>query len=156
MGVPKGFESVVPPPAKKNRRYTPLFTCVYRNPSISCELETLHELNFFSDDYQDIEGLALTHRSAALGNAEALIIQAKRDATLLEIADSEGQTPLMHAVVHEQMETTRILIKMGADINKQNKQGQSPLLIASYQVKRRPAFTVLCEDELLRASKCLD
>lgn len=48
----------------------------------------------------------------------------------------EGWTPLHLAVLHEQKEAIRTLIKLGADVNAKNKEAETPLWIAISELKK--------------------
>ena len=45
-----------------------------------------------------------------------------------------GLTPLGHAVVSQQLESLKLLVKMGASINAQDQLGRTGLSVAAYQV----------------------
>lgn len=46
-----------------------------------------------------------------------------------------GSTPLMHAVSGRQVDTVKLLLKMGASINTQDACGRTSLSLATYLVK---------------------
>lgn len=47
----------------------------------------------------------------------------------------QGSTPLMHAISGRQLDTVKLLLKMGANINTQDARGRSSLSLATYLVQ---------------------
>ncbi len=45
-----------------------------------------------------------------------------------------GLTPLSHAVIAEQLDSVKLLVKMGSSINAQDNFGRTCLAMAAYQV----------------------
>nr|XP_006819555.1 PREDICTED: ankyrin repeat domain-containing protein 55-like [Saccoglossus kowalevskii] len=73
------------------------------------------------------------HGSAGKGDIPTLMNAITQDPSVLEYQDTQGMTPLTHAVAGEQLETMKLLVKMGASINTQDVQGRTPLSVAAYQ-----------------------
>ncbi len=57
----------------------------------------------------------------------------------------EGWTPLHLAVLHEQKEAIKLLVKLGADVNAKNKESETPLWIAISEL-RKPDIAELLLD----------
>ena len=57
----------------------------------------------------------------------ALFADLKAD---LNLPDADGMTPLQHAVMRNHVPTVKMLLERGADIEKKNKEGYSPLALA--------------------------
>ncbi|XP_070539771.1 uncharacterized protein [Ptychodera flava] len=75
----------------------------------------------------------IAHQSAGTGDIPTLMEAIKHDPSVLEYQDNEGMTPLTHAVAGHQLETMKLLVKMGASINTVDTQGRTPLSVAAYQ-----------------------
>ena len=51
----------------------------------------------------------------------------------LEDTDTEGLTPLTHAIINNQLQSAAVLLQAGANVNCSDKSGRSGLDIAIYQ-----------------------
>ncbi|XP_054843505.1 ankyrin repeat domain-containing protein 55 [Eublepharis macularius] len=76
--------------------------------------------------------LTLVYQAAANGDVNTLTAVIREDPSILECCDSEGCTPLMHSVSGRQLDTVKLLLKMGANINTQDACGRTSLSLATY------------------------
>ncbi|NWT23162.1 ANR55 protein, partial [Cardinalis cardinalis] len=76
--------------------------------------------------------LAVVYQAAANGDVNTLTAVIREDPSILESCDREGCTPLMHAVSGRQVDTVKLLLKMGANINTQDACGRTSLSLATY------------------------
>uniref|UniRef100_H0VAV5 Ankyrin repeat domain 55 n=2 Tax=Cavia porcellus TaxID=10141 RepID=H0VAV5_CAVPO len=76
--------------------------------------------------------LTMVYQAASNGDVNALTAVIREDPSILECCDSEGCTPLMHAVSGRQVDTVKLLLKMGANINMQDACGRTSLCLATY------------------------
>ncbi|XP_066506402.1 ankyrin repeat domain-containing protein 55 [Hoplias malabaricus] len=76
--------------------------------------------------------LNVVFQAAATGDVNSLTATIREDPSILECCDSEGSTPLMHAVSGRQVDTVKLLLKMGASINTQDACGRTSLSLATY------------------------
>ncbi|NWY02252.1 ANR55 protein, partial [Nothoprocta ornata] len=76
--------------------------------------------------------LTVVYQAAAQGDVNTLTAVIREDPSILECCDSEGCTPLMHAVSGRQVDTVKLLLKMGANINTQDACGRTSLSLATY------------------------
>ncbi|EOB01824.1 Ankyrin repeat domain-containing protein 55 [Anas platyrhynchos] len=76
--------------------------------------------------------LTVVYQAAANGDVNTLTAVIREDPSILECCDSEGCTPLMHAVSGRQVDTVKLLLKMGANINTQDACGRTSLSVATY------------------------
>ncbi|NWI08064.1 ANR55 protein, partial [Crypturellus soui] len=76
--------------------------------------------------------LTVVYQAAANGDVNTLTAVIREDPSILECYDSEGCTPLMHAVSGRQVDTVKLLLKMGANINTQDACGRTSLSLATY------------------------
>ncbi|KAK6494709.1 ankyrin repeat domain-containing protein 55 [Huso huso] len=83
------------------------------------------------DSAEDID-LNVVYQAAANGDVNTLTAIIREDPSILECCDSEGSTPLMHAVSGRQVDTVKLLLKMGASINTQDACGRTSLSLATY------------------------
>uniref|UniRef100_F7AES6 Ankyrin repeat domain 55 n=2 Tax=Ornithorhynchus anatinus TaxID=9258 RepID=F7AES6_ORNAN len=83
------------------------------------------------DSVEEID-LTLVYQAAANGDVNTLTAVIREDPSILECCDSEGCTPLMHAVSGRQVDTVKLLLKMGANINTQDAFGRTSLSLATY------------------------
>uniref|UniRef100_A0A8C6WBM6 Ankyrin repeat domain-containing protein 55 n=1 Tax=Nannospalax galili TaxID=1026970 RepID=A0A8C6WBM6_NANGA len=74
----------------------------------------------------------MVYQAASNGDVNALTAVIREDPSILECCDSEGCTPLMHAVSGRQVDTVKLLLKMGANINTQDAYGRTSLCLATY------------------------
>uniref|UniRef100_A0A2K6EMP0 Uncharacterized protein n=1 Tax=Propithecus coquereli TaxID=379532 RepID=A0A2K6EMP0_PROCO len=74
----------------------------------------------------------MVYQAASNGDVNALTTVIREDPSILECCDSEGCTPLMHAVSGRQVDTVKLLLKMGANINMQDAYGRTSLCLATY------------------------
>ncbi|XP_062943920.1 ankyrin repeat domain-containing protein 55 [Cynocephalus volans] len=74
----------------------------------------------------------MVYQAASNGDVNALTAVIREDPSILECCDSEGCTPLMHAVSGRQLDTVKLLLKMGANINTQDAYGRTSLCLATY------------------------
>uniref|UniRef100_A0A8C5KV57 Ankyrin repeat domain 55 n=1 Tax=Jaculus jaculus TaxID=51337 RepID=A0A8C5KV57_JACJA len=84
------------------------------------------------DDSSEEVDLAMVYHAASNGDVGALTAVIREDPSILECCDSEGCTPLMHAVSGRQVDTVKLLLKMGANINTQDACGRTSLCLATY------------------------
>ncbi|XP_077099422.1 ankyrin repeat domain-containing protein 55 isoform X1 [Siphateles boraxobius] len=76
--------------------------------------------------------LNVVYQAAANGDVNTLTATIREDPSILECCDGEGSTPLMHAVSGRQVDTVKLLLKMGASINTQDACGRTSLSLATY------------------------
>ncbi|NWR73616.1 ANR55 protein, partial [Centropus unirufus] len=76
--------------------------------------------------------LTVVFQAAANGDVNTLTAVIREDPSILECCDREGCTPLMHAVSGRQVDTVKLLLKMGANINTQDACGRTSLSLATY------------------------
>ncbi|XP_077792019.1 LOW QUALITY PROTEIN: ankyrin repeat domain-containing protein 55 [Podarcis muralis] len=76
--------------------------------------------------------LTLVYQAAANGDINTLTAVIREDPSILECCDSDGCTPLMHAISGRQLDTVKLLLKMGANINTQDACGRTSLSLATY------------------------
>uniref|UniRef100_H3AAS1 Ankyrin repeat domain 55 n=1 Tax=Latimeria chalumnae TaxID=7897 RepID=H3AAS1_LATCH len=76
--------------------------------------------------------LTMVYQAAANGDVNTLTAVIREDPSVLEYCDSEGSTPLMHAISGRQVDTVKLLLKMGASINTQDACGRTSLSLATY------------------------
>ncbi|XP_056680871.1 ankyrin repeat domain-containing protein 55 isoform X1 [Monodelphis domestica] len=77
--------------------------------------------------------LTLVYQAAENGDVNTLTAVIREDPSILECCDSEGCTPLIHAVSGRQVDTVKLLLKMGANINTQDSCGRTSLSLATYE-----------------------
>ncbi|OCT58046.1 ankyrin repeat domain-containing protein 55 isoform X2 [Xenopus laevis] len=82
-------------------------------------------------DSEEID-LTVVYQAAANGDVNTLTAIIREDPSILEYCDNEGCTPLMHAVSGRQVDTVKLLLKMGANINTQDACGRTSLSVATY------------------------
>ncbi|XP_013918554.1 PREDICTED: ankyrin repeat domain-containing protein 55 isoform X3 [Thamnophis sirtalis] len=83
------------------------------------------------DSAEEID-LTLVYQAAANGDINTLTTVIREDPSILECCDTEGSTPLMHAISGRQLDTVKLLLKMGANINTQDGRGRTSLSLATY------------------------
>ncbi|XP_029475487.1 ankyrin repeat domain-containing protein 55 [Rhinatrema bivittatum] len=83
------------------------------------------------DSAEEID-LTVVYQAAANGDVNTLTEVIREDPSILEYCDNEGSTPLMHAVSGRQVDTVKLLLKMGANINTQDACGRTSLSLATY------------------------
>ncbi|XP_060617486.2 ankyrin repeat domain-containing protein 55 [Anolis sagrei] len=83
------------------------------------------------DSAEEID-LTVVYQAAANGDTNTLTSVIREDPSILECCDSDGCTPLMHAVSGRQLDTVKLLLKMGANINTQDACGRTSLTLATY------------------------
>ncbi|KAM8811929.1 ankyrin repeat domain-containing protein 55 [Rhynchonycteris naso] len=83
------------------------------------------------DSSEDMD-LIMVYQAASNGDVNALTAVIREDPSILECCDSEGCTPLMHAVSGRQVDTVKLLLKMGANVNTQDAYGRTSLCLATY------------------------
>ncbi|KAM6188193.1 LOW QUALITY PROTEIN: ankyrin repeat domain-containing protein 55-like [Sarcoramphus papa] len=83
------------------------------------------------DTAEEID-LTVVYQAAANGDVNTLTAVIREDPSILECCDSEGCTPLMHAVSGCQVDTVKLLLKMGDNINTQDACGRTSLSLATY------------------------
>ncbi|NWI97087.1 ANR55 protein, partial [Pitta sordida] len=84
-----------------------------------------------ADAAEEID-LTVVYQAAANGDVNTLTAVIREDPSILECCDREGCTPLMHAVSGRQVDTVKLLLKMGANINTQDACGRTSLSLATY------------------------
>ncbi|XP_050185886.1 ankyrin repeat domain-containing protein 55 isoform X3 [Myiozetetes cayanensis] len=84
-----------------------------------------------ADAAEEID-LTVIYQAAANGDVNTLTAVIREDPSILECCDREGCTPLMHAVSGRQVDTVKLLLKMGANINTQDAYGRTSLSLATY------------------------
>ncbi|KAM9098313.1 ankyrin repeat domain-containing protein 55 [Sarcophilus harrisii] len=77
--------------------------------------------------------LTVVYQAAENGDVDTLTAVIREDPSILECCDSEGCTPLIHAVSGRQVDTVKLLLKMGANINTQDSCGRTSLSLATYE-----------------------
>ncbi|NXE91298.1 ANR55 protein, partial [Menura novaehollandiae] len=88
--------------------------------------------SFSAADASEEIDLAVVYQAAANGDVNTLTAVIREDPSILECCDREGCTPLMHAVSGRQVDTVKLLLKMGANINTQDACGRTSLSLATY------------------------
>ncbi|NWV19489.1 ANR55 protein, partial [Origma solitaria] len=88
--------------------------------------------SFSAADAAEEMDLAVVYQAAANGDVNTLTAVIREDPSILESCDREGCTPLMHAVSGRQVDTVKLLLKMGANINTQDACGRTSLSLATY------------------------
>ncbi|KAJ8261164.1 hypothetical protein COCON_G00168870 [Conger conger] len=83
------------------------------------------------DSAEEVD-LNVVYLAAANGDVNTLTAVIREDPSILECCDGEGSTPLMHAVSGRQVDTVKLLLKMGASINTQDACGRTSLSLATY------------------------
>ncbi|XP_037655207.1 ankyrin repeat domain-containing protein 55 [Choloepus didactylus] len=83
------------------------------------------------DSSEEVD-LTMVYQAASNGDVNTLTAVIREDPAILECCDSEGCTPLMHAVSGRQVDTVKLLLKMGANINMQDAYGRTSLCVATY------------------------
>ncbi|XP_031216074.1 ankyrin repeat domain-containing protein 55 isoform X4 [Mastomys coucha] len=83
------------------------------------------------DSSEEVD-LTMVYQAASNGDVNSLTAVIREDPSILECCDSEGCTPLMHAVSGRQVDTVKLLLKMGANINTQDACGRTSLCLATY------------------------
>ncbi|XP_021795065.2 ankyrin repeat domain-containing protein 55 [Papio anubis] len=83
------------------------------------------------DSSEEVD-LTMVYQAASNGDVNALTAVIREDPSILECCDGEGCTPLMHAVSGRQVDTVKLLLKMGANINMQDAYGRTSLCLATY------------------------
>ncbi|XP_065730802.1 ankyrin repeat domain-containing protein 55 isoform X2 [Phocoena phocoena] len=83
------------------------------------------------DSSEEVD-LTMVYQAASNGDVNALTAVIREDPSILECCDREGCTPLMHAVSGRQVDTVKLLLKMGANINMQDAYGRTSLCLATY------------------------
>ncbi|XP_041916228.1 ankyrin repeat domain-containing protein 55 isoform X1 [Alosa sapidissima] len=96
--------------------------------SITWRQRTEHYLRDSTDEVD----LNIVFQAAASGDVNTLTATIREDPSILECCDGEGSTPLMHAVSGRQVDTVKLLLKMGASINTQDACGRTSLSLATY------------------------
>ncbi|XP_056322142.1 ankyrin repeat domain-containing protein 55 [Danio aesculapii] len=76
--------------------------------------------------------LNVVYQASANGDVNTLTAVIREDPSILECCDGEGSTPLMHAVSGRQVDTVKLLLKMGASINTQDACGRTSLSLGTY------------------------
>lgn len=71
------------------------------------------------------------HQSAASGDTEVLRKELTSNPKAVSRKDSEGFTPLHVAASSGQVETVKLLLESGADLNARGLRGETPLLLAA-------------------------
>ncbi|XP_075398767.1 ankyrin repeat domain-containing protein 55 [Tenrec ecaudatus] len=92
---------------------------------------TFHIIQGEGDASEEVD-LSMVYQAASNGDVNALTAVIREDPSILECCDSEGCTPLMHAVSGRQVDTVKLLLKMGASINMQDTYGRTSLCLATY------------------------
>ncbi|WP_428898000.1 Ankyrin repeat [Parelusimicrobium proximum] len=90
--------------------------------------------NLVADDIKDINaytsrGETLLITAAAAGNIDAFQLLLSRSADVNKPASTTGDTPVMAALKKNHRDMVVLLIQAGADLNMENKYGQTPLLL---------------------------
>ncbi|XP_007890429.1 ankyrin repeat domain-containing protein 55 [Callorhinchus milii] len=83
------------------------------------------------DSAEEID-LSVVYHAASIGDINTLTAVIREDPSILECCDSEGSTPLMHAISGRQLDTVKLLLKMGASINTEDACGRTALSLATY------------------------
>ncbi|XP_062898171.1 ankyrin repeat domain-containing protein 55 [Mobula hypostoma] len=83
------------------------------------------------DSSEEID-LTVVYQAASSGDINTLTAVIREDPAILECCDNEGSTPLMHAISGRQLDTVKLLLKMGASINTEDACGRTALSLATY------------------------
>ncbi|XP_077629177.1 ankyrin repeat domain-containing protein 55 [Crocuta crocuta] len=97
----------------------------------NCPTPSIFFENEKGDSSEEVD-LTMVYQAASNGDVNALTSVIREDPSILECCDSEGCTPLMHAVSGRQVDTVKLLLKMGANINMQDAYGRTSLCLATY------------------------
>src|SRR5271170_1825649 len=85
---------------------------------------------------KDTQGSLPIHRAASIGATSLINLymhpdpSSKSPASPINAADKFGQTPLHHACAEGHIETAMLLIQLGADPDRLDKEGQTPIQCA--------------------------
>jgi ankyrin repeat protein len=79
-------------------------------------------------------------QAAAMGRTDLVASILDRDASLIDIPDSQGKTALFHAAHNNRLAAVKLLVERGADVNRADAVGTAALHRTSGQ----------CSDELIR------
>lgn len=83
-------------------------------------------------------GQSALHQAALYNASQAVQILLNSDEVLVDLADSDGNTPLHDAALRGNVTVIHLLLQNGADANRKNKRGETPLFIAE-KLKHRGA-----------------
>jgi len=118
------LEAGADPNARDDRGHTPLHQAAHPGPwkpSAATEVITLLRQHGAAEDI---------FLAAAMGSLDRLRDLLRQDATLVGARDGEGGSPLFYAAKNLQLETCRLLIEHGADVNAARPDGQTPVSTA--------------------------
>jgi len=87
---------------------------------------------------RDRHGKTAMHHCAANADEQVLEVLVSRDQSAVDTADNSGQTPLHVAVVAGNVKVVEALLKLGANVNAQDKERHSPAHWAVGRYLRRP------------------
>ncbi|XP_064601004.1 ankyrin-3-like [Liolophura sinensis] len=92
----------------------------------------------FDGDRDEVEwesdiDLRSVNQAAAAGHTDKLIQAIQVDPSILEQQDVDGLTPLGHSILGRQLGAVKKLVKMGSNVNAQDKLGRTAVAIAAYQ-----------------------
>lgn len=73
---------------------------------------------------------AYYHRDASIGKTKNIRAFLKKNPHLIDKSDHFGNTALMISIDKQKIETAKVLIELGANVNYEKKNSQSPLRIA--------------------------
>ncbi|XP_069779180.1 ankyrin repeat domain-containing protein 55 [Narcine bancroftii] len=83
------------------------------------------------DSAEEVD-LTVVYQAASNGDINTLTTVICEDPSILECCDNEGSTPLMHAISGRQLDTVKLLLKMGASTNTEDACGRTALSLATY------------------------
>ena len=81
-------------------------------------------------DFVDDQGGTSVHMAAAYGNYDAIFLYIAKDQRLMEIKNHHGETPLFCAIRNKHVTIAERLIRLGANVNAQDNDGNTPFLLA--------------------------
>ncbi len=87
------------------------------------------QLSLSEADLYDSNGNSMAHKAASLGHAEILMLLLERTGAKPDIPNGQLASPLHLACKNNRESVAKFLIGCGVDINGQDENGQTPLLI---------------------------
>jgi ankyrin repeat protein len=90
--------------------------------------EAINIVSFLEDNGNNApDGFSLLHAAAKCGSLEMARYLINHRGLYVDVADSNGSTPLITAVINYSEDMVRFLVEHGADVNTVNRFGETPL-----------------------------